>query len=167
MFRHPHTHLSPPPDPRCRQPNATDLRLDRVFCFASRYNDTFDIGECLDTDVETKVHRKTVEIPPQQLSGSRVGWILSSGDYPFETTSTICVPEGAAGWLIARSTLNRNGIRITSGLYDSGYNNGIGGLIHVPPGLTFTVAWGARIAQFVMADSQSIGTYAGDYNKKH
>ena len=38
----------------------------------------------------------------------------------------VTVPAGLAAFLIVRSTLNRNGIFITSGLYDQGFSNNIG-----------------------------------------
>ena len=34
----------------------------------------------------------------------------------------VSIEEGYAGFVITRSTLNRNGVFITSGLYDSGYH---------------------------------------------
>lgn len=166
MLRHARPHLTPESDELSVQPNAIDVRVDRVFRFDNRYNDTFTL---LDTpgSKEIKQHRRTVEMFPQPIVNGEDGWMLTGpGEYQFETTQTIFVPAGMAGWLIPRSTLNRNGVGITSGLYDSGYNNGIGGLIRVPAGMTFIVSWRSRIAQFIMADAETAGMYAGDYNKK-
>ena len=69
----------------------------------------------------------------------------------------------ACGWLIARSTLNRNGIFITSGLYDSGFENYIGGVMHVRCGPA-TIEKGARIAQFIFVEAETVRMYDGEYN---
>jgi len=170
MLRHARPHLKPDSDELCVQPNAIDVRVDRIFRFTNATNDEFRLVDTPGTR-EVKNHRQTVEvlrqpIPRVDTPWAASGWVLGPGEYQFETTQSILVPAGMAGWLIPRSTLNRNGIGITSGLYDSGYNNGIGGLIRVPAGLTFTVSWRSRIAQFIMADAETAGLYAGDYNKK-
>ena len=165
MLRHARFHLTPDSDEQSVQPNAIDVRVDRIFRFDNTYVDDFTL---IDTPgaKEIKHHRRTVEMLPQPISHGADGWTLIAGVYQFETTQSIVVPAGMAGWLIPRSTLNRNGVGITSGLYDSGYNNGIGGLIRVPMGVIFTVSWRSRIAQFIMADAETAGLYAGDYNKK-
>ena len=90
------------------QPNAVDLCIDRVWEIG---NDEFYIG------IDKKQHRKdTKEIFPDSTGE----WLLEEGKkYQFDTSHWVVIPEGFAGWLIPRSTLNRNGITITSGLYDS------------------------------------------------
>lgn len=165
MLRHARFHLTPDSDEQSVQPNAIDVRVDRIFRFDNMYADEFTLIDTPGTK-EIKRHRRTVEMLPQPISHGADGWVLVAGVYQFETTQSIVVPAGMAGWLIPRSTLNRNGVGITSGLYDSGYNNGIGGLIRVPMGVIFTVSWRSRIAQFIMADAETAGLYAGDYNKK-
>ena len=73
------------------------------------------------------------------------------------------MPTGYAGWLIARSTLNRNGIFITSGLYDSGFENFIGGVMHVRGGPA-RIEKGARIAQFIFVEAETVRLYDGEYS---
>lgn len=64
-----------------------------------------------------------------------------------------------------RSTLNRNGVTVTSGLYDSGYEGHIAGMIHNTSFETILEPH-MSIAQFIMADAMSAKMYAGGYNHK-
>ena len=101
------TNISVLPDENI-QPNAVGLNIDRVWEIGT---DEFYIG------IDKKQHRKdTKEIFPDSTGE----WLLEAGKkYQFDTSHWVAIPEGFAGWLIPRSTLNRNGISITSGLYDS------------------------------------------------
>ena len=74
----------------------------------------------------------------------------------------VTIPEGYAGWVITRSTLNRNGLFITSGLYDSGYNGVMAGLLHVHHGPA-TIQRGSRVGQFIMFEAETLSLYDGDY----
>ena len=85
------------------QPNAVDLRLDRVFEIS---NNEFIIDE------ESKVHRGTTELFPDEDGY----FVLKPGSYEVVMENIISVGEHEAGWVITRSTLNRNDIFITSGL---------------------------------------------------
>ena len=83
-------------------------------------------------------------------------------------SNIITVGEGEAGFVITRSTLNRNGVYITSGLYDSGYNGVMAGALHVTSG-PFKVKVNTRIGQFLLFKAESLHLYDGDYglNKDH
>ena len=144
------TNISNLPDDNM-QPNAVDLCIDRVWEIG---NDEFYIG------IEKKQHRKnTKEIFPDSTGE----WLLEEGKkYQFDTSHFVNIPEGFAGWLIPRSTLNRNGITITSGLYDSGFQNYVGGVMHVGSG-NARVQKGARVAQFIYIEAETEGMYDGDY----
>lgn len=138
------------------QPNAVDIRVHKILAYAS---DVVELSE------EHKVHRTTFELEPS-ADGS---WVLpygSSFEVVFE--NDVVIGEGEAGWVIPRSTLNRNGIMITSGLYDSGYSGVIGATIHTGS-TTFKLKQGTRIAQFILIESQSVGVYNGSYGhgKEH
>ena len=133
------------------QPNAVDLKIDSVWEIT---NDEFYLG------VDKKQHRKGKEIKPNEFDE----FLLESGkSYQFETPHFVMIPGGYAGWLIARSTLNRNGIFITSGLYDSGFQNYVGGVMHVRGGPA-RIQKGARIAQFIYVEAETGSMYDGDYN---
>ena len=137
-------------DDECIQPNAVDLKIDKVWEIT---NDEFYLG------VDSKRHRKGRELTPELGE-----FHLASGkSYQFETSHFVIIPEGHAGWLIARSTLNRNGIFITSGLYDSGFQNYVGGVMHVRGGPE-RIQKGARVAQFIYVEAETVSMYDGDYN---
>ena len=80
----------------------------------------------------------------------------------------ISVGAGEAGWVITRSTLNRNGCFITSGLYDSGYHGVMAGAMHVTSG-PLMIKKGTRVGQFLLFKSETVKMYDGDYGigKEH
>ena len=133
------------------QPNAVDLKIDKVWEIT---DDEFYLG------IKDKHHRKGKEIKPNSFDEFL---LQANRSYQFETPHYVIIPEGYVGWLIARSTLNRNGIFITSGLYDSGFQNYVGGVMHVRGGPA-RIQKGARIAQFIYVEAETAGMYDGDYN---
>lgn len=132
------------------QPNAIDLRLKKVFRIDS--NDLFSIDE------EHKKHRGTVEVRPNDQGDI----YLEPGHYEVVMENEVVIGEGEAGWVITRSTLNRNGVFITSGLYDSGYNGVVAGVLHVNVG-PMKVKVGTRVAQFLLFKAEALHAYNGDY----
>ena len=88
------------------QPNAVDLRVKKIFEINKK--SPFIISE------EDKTHRGSTEVQPDEE-----GWFnLERGTYEIIMENIVSVGEGYAGFVITRSTLNRNGLFITSGLYD-------------------------------------------------
>lgn len=131
------------------QPNAVDLRLDKVF----------RISESLfQLDEENKKHRGSYEMKPDPMGY----WNLPEGHYEVVMENIINVGEAEAGWVITRSTLNRNGVFITSGLYDTGYNGVMAGMMHVSCG-PFRVKRGTRVGQYISFDAESLTKYSGSY----
>lgn len=139
-------HLLKPED---IQPNAVDVRVDKVF----KINDTtFTIDE------ESKQHRGSNE-----LSVDQDGYFnLEPGAYEVIMEGIVRIGRGEAGWVITRSTLNRNGLYITSGLYDSGYEGVMAGVLHVTCGPA-RIKQGTRIGQFLLFESDTVKMYDGDY----
>lgn len=138
------------------QPNAVDLRLDKVFKISK---DVFEISN------EHKKHRGT----EYELQPDRQGYFfLEPGDYEVVMENIINVGEGEAGWVITRSTLNRNGLFLTSGLYDSGYHGVMAGVLHVTVG-TAKIKQGTRIGQYLSFNAEALHKYNGDYGvgKQH
>jgi deoxycytidine triphosphate deaminase len=131
------------------QPNAVDLRLGKVFRIKPN---VFTIDE------HDKVHRGSVEMMPD-LDGY---YTLPVGTYEVIMENTITIGPDEAGWVITRSTLNRNGVFITSGLYDSGYSGVMAGAMHVTSG-EMAIKRGTRIAQFLLFKSESLKLYNGSY----
>ena len=138
------------------QPNAVDLRLDRVYKIKE---ELFEISN------DSKEHRGTeYEIQP----GRDGVFFLEPGHYEVVMENIIHVGEGEAGWVITRSTLNRNGLFLTSGLYDSGYHGVMAGVLHVTIGPA-RIKKGTRIGQYLSFDAENLSTYDGDYGvgKEH
>ena len=133
------------------QPNAVDLRLGKLFWIDSK---EFVIDET------QKVHRGSVEMQPNQDGY----FYLEPGHYEVVMENEIDVAEGEAGFVITRSTLNRNGVFLTSGLYDSGYNGVMAGVMHVTIG-PMRIKQGTRVGQYLSFEAQSLHKYDGDYGK--
>ena len=133
------------------QPNAVDLRVGKVFEINKQ---VFILDE------DKKQHRGSNELIPDD-SGY---WNLYPGCYEVIMENMIEVGENEAGWVITRSTLNRNGVHLTSGLYDTGYNGVMAGVMHVNCG-AFRIKKGTRIGQYLNFQAENIGSYDGDYGK--
>lgn len=138
------------------QPNAVDLNIDRIF----QMSGTFTLSEL------EKFHRHKKEI-----SADEQGWYkLTPGSYEILFTQNVIMSNDTAGYVITRSTLNRNGVFITSGLYDSGYGKDLDGgapmaaCLHVNGG-NFLIQRGSRVGQFVLWDAEALFDYDGSYGK--
>jgi len=132
------------------QPNAVDLRLGKVWEIGS---DDFTITN------DSKKHRSSVELEVQ-LDGF---YHLDVGDYDVTMENEITVGEDEAGYVITRSSLNRNNVYLTSGLYDSRYKGALGCVLHVGSG-KMKIKPGTRIGQYIMWKAEMIGEgYSGDY----
>lgn len=140
------------------QPNAIDFTLDRVFYING--NNTFVISENL------KKMRGGIEKTPVPLSelNGELGWRLAVGER-FDCLSDyyVNVPEGVAALMVTRSTFVRNGMFWISGLFDSGFEGHIGGVLHNRSGAA-VVAKGTRVGQIIFVASESVGVYAGGWN---
>lgn len=137
------------------QPNAIDLRLGKVFAMNI---ERFVLSEGF------KKHRGTTEVQPDHE-----GWYhLQEGTYEVVMENIVTVGADEAGWVITRSTLNRNGVFITSGLYDSGYNGVMAGAMHVRGG-PVRIQKGTRVAQFLLFKAEALTLYNGSYglNSEH
>lgn len=137
------------------QPNAVDLRLDKIYKIN---NELFELSN------DHKKHRGSEEIIPDPEGF----YTLQPGSYEIIMENIIHVGENEAGWVITRSTLNRNGCFITSGLYDSGYHGVMAGVLHVTTG-TARIKKGTRVGQYLSFDAESLHQYDGDYGigKEH
>lgn len=132
------------------QPNAVDLRLGKVFPIQK---DVFEISN------DHKRHRGT----KQELTPDADGYYtLEPGEYEVVMENIIHVGEDEAGWVITRSTLNRNGLFLTSGLYDSGYHGVMAGVLHVTVG-TARIKQGTRVGQYISFNAEALHKYNGDY----
>jgi len=137
------------------QPNAVDLRVAKLF--KMKPNQFELMGN-------KKVHRGSEEILPDEDDC----WNLEPGTYEIIMDNMVAVAEGYAGWVITRSTLNRNGLWISSGLYDAGYHGIMAGALHVEHGPA-KIKKGSRVGQFIMFEAETLSMYDGDYGigKEH
>ncbi len=133
------------------QPNAVDLRVDKIFKVSTK---EFVISE------NGKEHRGSEEIEPDMD-----GWFyLEEGHYEVVMQNMINVGHNEAGFVITRSTLNRNGLFLTSGLYDTGYAGVMAGMLHVTIGPA-RIKQGTRIGQYLNFEAESIKVYDGSYGE--
>lgn len=148
-------------DEKSIQPNAVDIRCSKLF-------------QIMAEDMRIQISESVKEFFPQRelFAETTLGfarptktWRLDPlTSYQFETNHMVNIPEGMAGWLIIRSTLSRNGIIMSGGLYDAGYNGIIGGTIHNLSAGVILLEENCRIGQFVMCDSETSHLYDGHYN---
>ena len=141
------------------QPNAIDFTLDNLF--AINHMNLFVISE----DKADKQMRGgyPIEVANTDKAGKEF-WTLSPNEtYDGLSNIRVNLPEGVACQLIVRSTFNRNGIFLTSGLYDSGYEGNIGFALHNRSGMA-SVQKGVRVGQIIFVRSDSEGMYAGGWN---
>lgn len=134
------------------QPNAVDLRLGKVYKLG---REAFTISN------DKKEHRELTEVKPNAN-----GWfMLEPGYYNIEYENTINVSERESGFVITRSTLVRNGVYLTTGLYDSGYKGKMVSGMHVTTGNMF-VEKGTRLGQYLCFEAEAVHLYDGDYQEK-
>lgn len=131
------------------QPNAVDLRVAKILLIEPN---TFEIDET------KKVHRGSAEL----ITDEDDYYHLQPGHYEVVMENNIKVGYNEAGWVITRSTLNRNGVFLTSGLYDTGYEGVMAACMHVSVG-PMKIKKGTRIGQYLCFDAQALSSYDGDY----
>lgn len=130
------------------QPNAIDLRVESIH---AKKKNPFTIDE------DEKQHRGIAPCPMKDDY-----YLLDDGVYEIIMEGIITIGPDEAGYIITRSTLNRNGLFITSGLYDSGYSGVMAGALHVSGGPA-SIKKGTRVGQFLLFRAESIKQYDGDY----
>lgn len=135
---------------KCIQPNALDFTVDTIYNIG---DDTFRISESSKT-MRSQHYLDVVD----------GNYMLSKGCYDAMSDFYVSVPEGVAAWLITRSTFNRNGVFIQSGLYDSGFKGNCGFVIYNTRGVAM-IEPHTRIGQLIFVKSEDSGImYAGGYN---
>lgn len=155
--------------PNQLQQNAVDITCDHMYCFSMlQSKDPSGINWCRIPKEGKTVHSDRVKmITQKQYDNSE--WkddsfvLVNTGAFAFESDVEVEIPEGYVGWLITRSSLNRNGIIVHSGLYDSGFKGIIAGTVYNMTKSIVYIERGARIAQFVLAKAECAGLYNGQY----
>lgn len=157
-------------DDKCIQPNAVDLRLESLEEFSGikdgaamftwlPYSDIITISE----DGPKQFAKRQ---PATRTLDGTDRWVIGpKSSYDLVTKHSVKIPEGMVGWCHIRSTLSRNGIILSGGLYDSKYDGIIGFTIHNLTNNVFHLEDGARVAQFIMATADMSHGYTGYYNQ--
>jgi dUTP pyrophosphatase len=142
----------------CIQPNGIDITIDVVF------NSVFDKYPPLFCSKGS--FKPTLSpLPKEEVTRYTEGWELKKGNaYNFDSDFFVKVPEGMVAWVIGRSSLNRYGYKVTSALYDSGYNGVIGATMYCFNDLRIEA--GFRVGQIVFAKAESAHLYDGQYQTK-
>ena len=133
------------------QPNAVDIRLDKVFEIS---NNLFVIDAA-----NNKQHRGSTEMQPDEEGFFH---LEPNKMYEYVSSSGIKVGPDEAGWVIGRSSALRNGVQILSCLYDSCYHGSIMGTIVVYNGPA-KIQRGTRIGQYVSLKAEALKAYNGSY----
>lgn len=146
----------------CISPNALDFTADRMFSYGGKEADPneFILSETV------KKMRISTELTPVELEHSGSHYWKLDGNSCFDVMSDfyVDIPRGVAALVIVRSTLNRNGLFITSGLYDQGFRGNLGMVLH-NRGSTAYIAPHTRIGQLLFVKSENSNMmYAGGYN---
>jgi len=141
------------------QPNAIDFTLDKLFTLNN--SKPFRISE------EGKEMKGGNEVFASPDVITNIAYWRLDGHTTYDGMSDfyVDIPEGVAAMLIVRSTFNRNGIFITSGLYDSGYKGHCGFAIHNNSGYAY-ISPKTRIGQIIFVESDSASMYNGSWNHK-
>lgn len=139
-------------DPKQNQPNAIDVTCDNLYKVTP--------SKFFITNFQTQ-HRTILE-EPTVISGQRDMFYLNVGVYQFESNVKVEIPPGYIGFCWTRSSLNRNGIIVTSGIYDSGFKGNIGGSIYNFLPETY-IEKGCRICQFLVCSAENKHLYDGQY----
>ncbi len=89
-----------------------------------------------------------------ELFGGRV--------YVFDAMEYIQVPDNVVALsLIHRSTFNRRGTIVESGVWDSGFEGMVGGSFR--PLTNITIQRGTRVCQILFAEADAFRPYEGEY----
>ena len=148
-------------------PNAIDFSLDKLFTINKE-------RPFILLEDNTKLHRGGLENTPfknlplpglsDKFSENKDMFVLESGEvYDGMSNMTVDIPEGIACILIIRSTLNRNNLIMSNGLYDSGYQGALGFSIQSRGGDAL-IEPSARVGQVIFVSSENASMYKGGYN---
>jgi len=162
-------------DDQCIQPNAIDIRLDKLFVnnrtkgYAPRIlldktiHMTFDPVE---PQGDTVYHYGNCDENADYNPKNPIFILQPNRVYQFESLHDVEIADGELGYIVARSSLVRNGLIVTSGIFDCGFRGRLGGVIHNLSGWPVIIEQNARIGQLVIARSENIKKYDGQYQDK-
>ena len=143
------------------QPNAIDFTLDHLYTIADKPFVISEGGKSMRGGEPVEAYPGLVR---PGVEGAEHWNLHASRVYDGMSDMYVELPEGVAAMLIIRSTFNRNGLFLTSGLYDSGYKGHLGFALHNRATAPALIAPGTRVGQVIFVSSDSAGMYAGGWN---
>lgn len=147
------THVAPTTDEQV-QPSGVDLTLDTAF-------EQRSTGRI---DRSGKTIGDRVRLDPEPFDSDdtdRELLTLAPGPYVVRYGEVISVPDDHVGFVYPRSSLMRNSCMLHTAVWDPGYEGKGEGLLEVHHEIELEP--GARIAQFVLAKTDSADVYDGTY----
>lgn len=153
-------------DLNCKQQNATDFTCDEVneLSYYGAYGGADGANPAI---LKDRTEHNVTKTPARKNTwGDRKGWFLPPGFYEIKSDAWVEIPAGKAGWVIHRSSLNRNGVMVVASLYDSGFNGNISATMYVMNPAGIFIEKGARVGQFVMAEAETLALYQGQYQSE-
>lgn len=144
------------------QPNGIDLYVNEIFELQKSYDSEnfITIGDL----VKTK-HSAQNQLHPKIDDNNREYFtLLSNNLYKIETNYGIDIPKDMVAYIFTRSSLNRNGNLIGSGLWDSGFKGSIGTTLYTFNNMHLVKP--CKIAQIVFIKAESSYLYQGQYQSK-
>ena len=144
---------------KCVQPNAIDFTLDKLYSHSDFT--PFVLNE------SRKMMRQVIEQYPIPYNGYDDSMYLLEQNQTYDAQSDfyVTVPDGVAASLIIRSTLNRNAIFLTSGLYDTGFEGNIGFALHNRSiNSRAYIGQHTRVGQIIFIEAANAGIYKGGWN---
>lgn len=139
---------------KCIQPNAIDITIDTVY-------QPDPVGSFMLSEDSKQMIKQTEQYPDSD------GYFVIPAHSFVDVMSDffITVPPGMVATFIVRSSLNRNGIFITNGLYDQGFSNNCGLILHNRHSTPAKIKHQTRIGQLCFITAQDSGMlYEGSYN---
>jgi deoxycytidine triphosphate deaminase len=141
------------------QPNAIDFTMDNVQMIDKEASHTYGISLVRITETDKKMPQAI--FVPQGEDG--VFRLAPDEVYDVMSDFYVDVPVGVCAMLYLRSTFSRCGVRLSSGLYDTGFKGNIGCTL-VNHGVTVTTQLRTRVGQIAFLTSDSAKEYAGGWN---
>ena len=90
--------------------------------------------------------------------------IKAKGFANVELQERVNIPSGVFATTNVRSSFSRKGIFTTTGVWDSGYNNGCGCSLYNLGDEDVIIASGTRVLQFIFWEGNESSMYDGHYN---
>lgn len=133
------------------QQNGIDLRVSNIV----KLTDKFMISET----------SKQFPVCTNILKDSKGFWLLEAGGiFSAETMEEVEVPKDMCAMVIQRSSLNRGGVLISTGLWDSGFCGRIG--ITLRTSVETYIAHGTRVCQIIFMKAEAAQLYSGQYQNQ-